>query len=204
MRSEESSVRAEVHLPPAYHVTQAVLWEGTASDGCPIAPFDVMTQSSELSFFVPDAASRRGLTIEATSGDATTDVYVDLPAAGTTVVEVPAAPSALSPDDGASDVGGVTELRWTPVAGGTNFAVVYDGSGGSAPTIRIAAADGVARVPDLTPIGVALPPHAWVAWAAFSASPARSVDDFARSGAATSPANPNVTTHGAPLAFLTR
>jgi hypothetical protein len=199
----ESAVAAEVHLAPSYGVSQAVLWEGSASDAQSGAAFDVETRDSVLPFLVPEGA-RVGLTIEATSGAAKTDVYVGIPAGGgRTVVDVPAAPIALAPPDDSIDVGAGTELRWTPAPNATNFAIIYDGYGTSAPTIRIVAADGVARIPDLAPIGVVLPAHARVAWAPSTTTPAGSVDDFAASGAAASPATPQVTTQGAGRGFLT-
>jgi hypothetical protein len=191
VQDPQSAATVHVNLPPSYRLAQAVLWEASA-DPSPnaYAPFTLSSESLDIPLLLPRAGHPLGLTIEAsTEGNARTDVFVALASEGPTVVDVPAAPTPLSPESDATDVGAGTELRWTPIAGAATYAYVYDGNGGPTPTILIAAPNGVGRLPDLSRIGVPLPSGARLAWTPMAITPGGSVDDLARTGA-----NPPLTT----------
>jgi hypothetical protein len=156
----DSTVSATVALPPGYTLTQSTLSVRPA--GFVFGGATASATGPATSFVVPDLAGA-SFTIEADATDGFPESWSLVPAlaAGTSgaPVQVDPAPTLTSPADGASFGVGST-MTWTAAGDGPTGIIVQVGLAG--PRYIMFADGGSATLPDLSPLGLALPPGASV------------------------------------------
>lgn len=92
-------------------------------------------------------------------------------------IDLPEAPDVISPPDGATDVDHDTPFVATDFAAGV-YLFQFTGSA-TDPSFTVVSSDPVARIPDLSELGVSLPPSAHYTLGLTGLGPFTSADDFA-------------------------
>jgi len=101
---------------------------------------------------------------EATYANGTTLAWTSVPVSPAFSLEVPAPPQLLAPVAGATDVSGATEFRVLGGPTGGRLFVWIPLSAADGPRVALTTAADSARIPDVTPIGLALVPGGRYSW----------------------------------------
>jgi len=127
--------------------------------------FYVGPASTALSVPVPEIGDGSVVAVaEATYAHGTTVAWTSVPVGPAFSLEVPAPPQLLAPVAGATDVSGATEFR---VLGGPTGARLFEWvpqSAADGPRVALTTAADSARIPDVTPLGLALVPGGRYRW----------------------------------------
>ncbi len=93
------------------------------------------------------------------------------------------APHALSPSEGATNVGTGSSFSWTGFSGGIHVLTLGPRTGYSGPTIHVVTSATSLSFPSLSQFGVSLPAGAGYAWSVEGYAPLSSTDDAANGNA---------------------
>jgi hypothetical protein len=94
-------------------------------------------------------------------------------------VNVPTAPSAVSPADGTTGVTTANAFSWTGPSNAV-YVVTFYSSGGNVPgSFQVVTTETTAHIPDTTALGVALPKNETMEWQVKALGPYPTVDDYA-------------------------
>jgi len=127
--------------------------------------FYVGPASATLSVPVPEIGDGSVVAVaEATFAHGTTLAWASVPIGPVFALDVPAPPQLLAPVAGAADVSGATEFRALGGPTGGRLFVWEPLSAADGPRVALTTAADTARMPDVSPLGLALVPGGRYTW----------------------------------------
>lgn len=139
------------------------------------------TSAAAFSFVTPNIGpTALTLYAGARKGGAGSTVYRrGLPAtASGLALSIPAGPEQNLPADGATGVGTTTQFSWSAFAGGVHAAEFYSDAANK-PTYIIYTAGTSTTIPDLSAVGLGLPPATPYKWSVLALAPISNIDQIA-------------------------
>ncbi len=179
----EAAISGSVTLPAGYNLASKRMSVGFA-DGSLIEVLSDFGASANFTYTTPNVT---GATIQmriATVNAAGTRVVTTKPglAVNATGVSItlPAGSDLSLPPNAATNVNNSTTFSYTPFSGGVHF-VVFDGPGANPDYVVVTAAAST-TIPNLSSVGLGLPPSKVYSWNVQGAAPFASVDAAAGPG----------------------
>jgi len=139
------------------------------------------TSAAAFSFVTPNIGpTALMLYASATKGGAGSTVYRrGLPATASGIaLSIPAGPGQNLPADGTTGVGTTTQFSWSAFAGGVHAAEFYSDAANK-PTYIIYTAGTSTTIPDLSSVGLGLPPATPYKWSVLALAPISNIDQIA-------------------------
>lgn len=174
----EANLSGSVSVPTGYTLSQKVL----SVSFSPNANVPVLTDSTatnNFSYVTPNIGGATMLLAATATKPAMAQVVISYkaglaPSATGVSLNIPAAPELGLPANAATNITPSTDFSWSAFSGGVYM--VYFNGPGSQPGYYVVTTATTTRIPDLSSLGLALPPATSYSWSVYAFAPFASVD----------------------------